>query len=316
LFAQVTDPDSALFSAALNACSKALAYREAQRIWSEMPQEMKDVVAYSTMIDLCKRRKLVDQAESLFNEMKRLGVQPNAITYASMIGAYGMTGQPSRALDIFEEVKATVWEQVDVVSKEMLFLAVMIAFARTGDYARTRELFVMMIQGGISPNHAHVNALLSSCAMFQHADIARQIFNGMAQWGLKPRVEDYSILLSCCKGDLPSCKDIFDEMLRVNIQPNGIAYMNMLEAYVVARDAEGGRAIVAAAGSSLDRQSTKAQRVLDELQSLQHGIPQHAEGGVTYTGETAAALTCSSAGGLHRTNAKTYSCPTTAREAQ
>lgn len=126
----------------------------------------------------------------------------------------------------------------------MMFVAVMSAFARAGDYAKTRELFVMMTEMGVPPEHMHANALLASCSRAGDIETAQAIFDMMPKWGLAPRVEDYAVMIGIARHNLALCKGFFAEMAQAGITPSGLAYESLLEAHVVAGDRAGARALL------------------------------------------------------------------------
>eukprot|EP00928_Gymnodinium_smaydae_P040952 TRINITY_DN27731_c0_g1_i1.p1 TRINITY_DN27731_c0_g1~~TRINITY_DN27731_c0_g1_i1.p1 ORF type:complete len:392 (-),score=68.38 TRINITY_DN27731_c0_g1_i1:107-1213(-) len=268
VFRQVQQPDGILCSAALNACAKALKYTEAQEIWSSMKSEWKSVVGYSTMIDLCRRLRKVGEAEAFFAEMRAAGLEPNVITYNSLIGVYGMVGQHHKAVETFEKIRHNLLPQASEISQQMCYTAVMSAVARVGDYAKAREYFVAMTEAGVKPNHTHFNTLLTSCAKCELADHAHAILQTMPQWGLEPRIEDYTALLMCCRHDLPRCKGIFEEIRKAGLFINGLTYVTMLEAYVLGRDAPGARTLLEEADAFLDKESTKVKNLLFQLGAL------------------------------------------------
>merc|ERR1712194_513462 len=101
-FLTIESPNAFDYTAALNLCARAAWFKRAVDLWDKMPVTSKDVVAYSSMIDVYARCRRADAAESLFQEMEQANeVTPNLITYTSMINACGMAGQPEKALDYF-----------------------------------------------------------------------------------------------------------------------------------------------------------------------------------------------------------------------
>lgn len=268
--------DAILFDSALNACAKGLLYDKAEKVWNDMPQEWRSVVSYTTMIDLCKRLKKIQHAERLFNEMRAAGVEPNAITFNSMISAYSAAGQPQKALGTFEALRSSLLPGASVLTKQMSYLAVMSAVARAGDYAKTRELFVAMAADGTPPNAMHVNALLTSCAKAPDATTAQAIFEMLPSWSLEPRLEEYAILLSCHRYDLPRCQQIISDMRQAGVEPTWICFKQLLQAHVLAKDGEGARTLLSQA-DCLDRDSSSVRKLIAEVDALMVQSPSHQE---------------------------------------
>eukprot|EP00747_Dinoflagellata_sp_TGD_P220815 gnl/TRDRNA2_/TRDRNA2_92733_c0_seq1.p1 gnl/TRDRNA2_/TRDRNA2_92733_c0~~gnl/TRDRNA2_/TRDRNA2_92733_c0_seq1.p1 ORF type:complete len:397 (-),score=61.90 gnl/TRDRNA2_/TRDRNA2_92733_c0_seq1:80-1270(-) len=272
-FKQTTEPDAYLYNQVLGICAREHLHREGWQLWRQMPKEMKNVISYSTMIDLCRRRRQTIEAEEIFAEMQQAGVEPSLITYRSMILVYSMTDQSSRALEVFESIREKV-VAASTVSKQMTYLAVMSAFARSGDYAKTRELFTEMVEANVPPDHTHFNSLIASCARGCLEDTAQAIFDLMPQWGLTPRLEDYAILMSCYRHNLIRLKELLADMRSHGISPTGKVYRDLIEAHVHAGDGAGARELLAEAKvmdpkAPIGRPgSTKVRHIMNQLERL------------------------------------------------
>jgi len=267
LFRTVAQADALLYSTILNVCCKALRSKEAWDIWAQIPQDMKNLVMYNTMLDLCKRVKQVRDAEGLVREMEELGVTKNIITYNTMISVYSMAGDPDRAVEVFEELRTDSLPLASIGNQQRAFLAVMSATARAGDYAKTREFFVGMLEASLQPNNLHLNSLLTSCVAQAHAEIAKQVFASIPAYGFTQRIEDYTALLACCRHSLSDCQRIYDEAIRAGLQPTTQTQEKMLEAYVLAGDGFGARQVLSET-PTLNRQSRKVKWLLDEMEKL------------------------------------------------
>jgi len=271
-FRKVANPDSVLRNAALNACTKALWWDEAQEIWKNL--EEKNVVSYTTLIDLCGKMKKPNEAQQLFDEMGSNDIAPNIITFGALIHAYSMSLMQDRAVAVFESIPKQLLQDASVVSKQSMYLAVMSATARMGDYAKTREFFVEMTQAGISPNHLHFNAMISSCARIGDAQTGKAIFDMLPHYNLKPRCEDYTILISCCRQDLSLCIEVWNLMEKNFIRPTRTTNQEMLKAYVNAGDRKGAQALIEKAGEGLDRNNYRVQGLISRVESLPEPVSE------------------------------------------
>lgn len=271
IFEGTRQHDLVLYCCALDVCAKAMWYERGSRLWEQMPRDLKkNVVAYTSRIDLCGRCKRIDEAELLFDEMTAVGVQPSVVTHVVLINAYSVAANVERALSAFDSIRHTLLPTLTHETQGMVYTSIMSACARVGDYTKTRELFLDMIAAKVPPRQMHYNALMTACAKSEHADIAEQIFHGMREQGLVPRVEDYTILLSCCKRDFSRCKKVIADMHSAGLQPNAITYSAMLEVHVIASDDKGAKAIVreAEARNLLNRDLPKNRRYLEDLALL------------------------------------------------
>lgn len=272
IFRAASDADAVLWDAALNLCAKTLKKDQAWQLWAEMPQASKSIVSYNVMLDLCKRCKDAVQAEHLFAEMDARGLDHNIITHNTLISALGMAGEHEQALARFKAIPQQVLADASVGNRQVAYQVVMIALARAGDYARVRELFQDMVAAGTPANNTHFNALMTACAANgpTHADTAQQVFSGMSSYQVVPDTANWTILLSCHKHNLPRCKEIVGEMKGSSVALSGLTYQELLEAHVIARDAEGAK-MIAENLKQLGQwgQSSKVIRLLQRVERLQ-----------------------------------------------
>ncbi|MED6120360.1 hypothetical protein PIB30_020195 [Stylosanthes scabra] len=64
-----------------------------------------DVVTYNSLVDVyCKGRE-IEKAYKLLDEMRDRDLPPDVITYTSIIGGLGLIGQPDKARDVLKEMK-------------------------------------------------------------------------------------------------------------------------------------------------------------------------------------------------------------------
>jgi pentatricopeptide repeat protein len=64
-----------------------------------------NVQTYSAAIDMFAKMSDTESAVKLFKEMRGNKVQPNFITYNSLMEAFIKAGYPTAALSIFEEIR-------------------------------------------------------------------------------------------------------------------------------------------------------------------------------------------------------------------
>ena len=228
----------------LNICAKAGWVEEAKALWADMNHDWKSVVAYTTMIKMYADTKRVHEAEHLFEEMHRNTVSPNLITYNTMIGAYGTVSMAQKAMSTFDNIPEAVFEEATDSSRESSYAATMWAYAREGDYAATRELFMAMTARGLKPNRNHFNALIISCARHGLAETARAVFEMLPHYNVQPECDTWTGLLTCHRRDPSQCKRIFEEMVSSGVKPSGLTYQELLRSHVLAGDGASARELL------------------------------------------------------------------------
>uniref|UniRef100_A0A7S4QFW7 PROP1-like PPR domain-containing protein n=1 Tax=Alexandrium monilatum TaxID=311494 RepID=A0A7S4QFW7_9DINO len=273
-------PHASLSGAALNLCAKARWWNRAWGVWRGMPEEWRTVVHHTTMIDLCARRKRTGDAEELFSEMVAASVEPNIITHNNLIKAFAMAGMPDRAEKAFRAVPAELLAAGGVRTQRATYQIVMLAWARAGSYAKTRELFMSMCEAAVSPDASHYNALLTACAKSGDGATADGLFSSLLSAGLEPDVTIFTIRLSCHRFNLPRCLEVLEEMRKAALEPTSFTYMELLEAHVLGGDGEGARALLDRPELQAQANSPKLARLAERARGLPAGgAPEKAEGG-------------------------------------
>ncbi|XP_065859813.1 putative pentatricopeptide repeat-containing protein At1g02420 [Euphorbia lathyris] len=80
---------------------------EAESFFDEIKQSgiEPDVVSYNSLIDVyCKSREM-DKAYKLVEEMREKDILPDVITYTTIIGGLGLIGQPDKGRSVLKEMK-------------------------------------------------------------------------------------------------------------------------------------------------------------------------------------------------------------------
>lgn len=84
-----------------------------------------------------------DRAAQMIADMRQSSVEPDEVTYTTLITGYGFRSERGRALDIFEEVKAK-----QVPMSGIIYSAVMSVCARVGDKEKTWQIMAEMEAAG------------------------------------------------------------------------------------------------------------------------------------------------------------------------
>lgn len=268
VFMSIPSPNAFECTAVLNLCARASWPDRAIDLWAKMPVTSKDVVAYSAMIDLYARCRRPNAAESLFLEMESAEeVTPNLITYTSMISALGNAGRPDKAMVYFQRIPPDLLSQASGSAKQRVYNILMSGFARSGNYAKTREIFIDMTSNGVETNITHFNTILTSCAKDANSDLAQGVFDLISKYNLSPSLQTWTILLSCNRYNLARCLDIISHIRNAGLAPSGLTLLELLSAHVLAQDWSGAKQLI----GDLDkfggwRDSTKLRRLTAEVE--------------------------------------------------
>ncbi|XP_051151116.1 pentatricopeptide repeat-containing protein At5g27110 [Andrographis paniculata] len=147
-------PDAITFTSALSACSQLAALergRELHECIVENRLDSNEILAGS-LLDMYAKCGAVEEAESVFNRLSTRDV----VSWTSMIVSYGSHGRAPEALKLFEDML-----RVRVPPDRVTFLAVISACSHAGLVDEGRRCFKLMVNDyGIRPSVAEYSCLI------------------------------------------------------------------------------------------------------------------------------------------------------------
>lgn len=183
-------PDLVAFNALINACAKGqqwdrargvfqvsavclcseTAFAQADALICPPPsQEMEaydvepDVVTYTSMLSAFEKGGKCNEALDMYREMQAAGVQPNVQTFSMLMASYIKGGRWDDAMDLFGDMEAS-----QVVPDAKMFAGA-VAAARwqqqqvaDAPWSRVTELVERMEALGVTPDDAVVDQLISA----------------------------------------------------------------------------------------------------------------------------------------------------------
>ena len=166
--------------------------REAQRIWWEMSKRgvQHDVVSYASIISCYSKSGNLNKVLKLFNKMKDLGVAPDRKVYNSMIHALSKGRLVKEAINL----------------------------------VRTME------GKGIAPNAVTYNSLIKPLCKARKIDEARQVFDEMLQHNVSPSVQTYHAFFRV----LRTGEEVFmllEKMKNMGCEPNSDTYIMLIRKF-------------------------------------------------------------------------------------
>ncbi|CAN0842969.1 Pentatricopeptide repeat-containing protein At5g46580, chloroplastic [Linum grandiflorum] len=109
LFEEMLDsgltPNEKTLTALIKIYGKARWAKDAMELWERMRSQKwpMDFILYNTLLNMCADLALVDDAEKLFEDMKKSeNCRPDSWTYTAMLNIYGSGGNAAKAMELFE----------------------------------------------------------------------------------------------------------------------------------------------------------------------------------------------------------------------
>jgi len=165
------------------------------KLWRQMVEQRclrPDEVTLSCMLDALVNGGSVASAVDLF-ETWRSHVTPNTVMYSTLLKGYASTGEPQKAMALYEEMEAAGLP-MNLVSYSTLIDVQ----ARAGNLDQAVALLKKMEKDGCKPNCITISALVKGYCMKGDLGSAFGIFRDLHARGLAPDIILMNMLLDGC----------------------------------------------------------------------------------------------------------------------
>ncbi|KAG8037206.1 hypothetical protein GUJ93_ZPchr0020g33587 [Zizania palustris] len=207
----------------------------------------------------------MDKAEKVLQQMLDAGVQPDNITYSSLINGYSSLGMWKESVRTFKDMsncgltpcviscnsfmhalckRGRIKEAKDIFDSMVkngpkpnvaCYSVLLHGYATQGCFADVGNMFNLMESNGITPDHHVFNILINAFARRGMMDKAILIFEDMRKKGVNPNVCTYSTLISayCRMGRLSDALEKFNHMVDVGVPPNSPVYSCLIQGHCI-----------------------------------------------------------------------------------
>lgn len=157
-----------------------------------------DVVTYNTMINVYVKSQRLNDAFSLFEEMQKNKISPTIVTYTSLIDGCGKCNDFGHAMILYEDVKAL----------------------------------------GISLNMHFFNAILNAGLLNGNVYIIDTVMSDVERTHLKPNTVTFNTLLAGFSrfDQLPRMRDVVEHMINEGVEFSSVTQTTILQAAQLVRD--------------------------------------------------------------------------------
>lgn len=190
-------------------------------------------VTYGTIVKAYGRAGNIDKVLQAWTEMSREGLEANAVTYGCMLDACVKCGHIDRALHVF-----SVMKEQGLHRNTILYATLIKGFAKSKDPAAARALHREMVAEGVLCNVVVFNSLIDACVRANDLHGAAEVLQQMTAAGVQPDLITFSTLIKgyCSSGDLSKAMRLGDELAARNLECDEIVYNSLLEGCVKAGD--------------------------------------------------------------------------------
>ncbi|KAL2466767.1 putative Pentatricopeptide repeat-containing protein [Abeliophyllum distichum] len=238
-----------------------LVCREFEKMWDLFIEIEKygspDACTYNILINARCVKGDVEGALNMFDEMLKIGVEPNVVTFGTLINGFCAKLELGKAFRLKKKMEgdfkikpnAHIYTalikgvcKIDELGKaiklkeEMLrkkveldpaiYSTLISAFFKVGRKAEVSELLEEMKKVGCKPDTVTYNALICGFCQEKEFDLAFGILNEMEKNGCKPDVISYNIIISglCRDGKTREALDLLEDMPRRKCIPDVVTY--------------------------------------------------------------------------------------------
>ncbi|XVE51209.1 hypothetical protein DITRI_Ditri02bG0021300 [Diplodiscus trichospermus] len=206
---------------------KAGMFEHAQKLFDEMPELKceRTVKSFNALLAARVYSKKLDSIEKLFKQLpEKLGIEPNLVSYNTVIKAFSDLGSLDAALSVVD-----ILEKKELEPDIITFNTMLAGFFSEGRIAEGEKIWELMEKKNIVPNiksyHAKLRGLIHENKMMEAVELLRE----MESKGIKPDTISYNTLIKgyCSNGNLEQVKNWYSE-LKKNCSPDRFTYPTLV----------------------------------------------------------------------------------------
>jgi pentatricopeptide repeat protein len=159
----------------------------------EALKHLVNTVIYSSILKGFTNAKDTDKVMSVYEEMRACSIQPNTITFNTILNAFALGGAMNRVPALLDDMKkASPPIEPDIVT----YSTIVKGFCNSGSLDRAlKVLGDMKASGRYSPDEVMYNSLLGGCAKEHRPDEALRLLEDMRKYNVAPSNYTLSMLV-------------------------------------------------------------------------------------------------------------------------
>mmetsp|Transcript_116686 Transcript_116686/g.232635 ORF Transcript_116686/g.232635 Transcript_116686/m.232635 type:complete len:1034 (-) Transcript_116686:63-3164(-) len=202
------------------------------RVWC-VYKEMKaakltvSLAAYNTLIDACTRSGEMAQVPQLLESMASDGLEPNTVTYSTIIKGYCLENRLDKAMELLHDMKQSSRYRPD----EITYNTLIDGCARYGHYDRGMAVLAEMQEMGVRPSNFTLSVLAKLATRSRRPERAFELCEDLSKrYGIRLNVQVYNNLVHACTAnqDLQRGLKLLEQMQREGVRPDGRTFTLLL----------------------------------------------------------------------------------------
>lgn len=241
-------------------------FGHAQKLFDEMPllNCQRTVKSFNALLSACVNSQEFDKISEIFTHVpENLGIEPNVVSYNTVVKAFCKMGSLDSAFSVIEEMEKNGLEP-DLVT----FNTLLEAFYSSGMFSDAEKVWKMMREKNVVPNSRSYNPKLRALVASDRISEGVGLIEEMRRGGVAPDSFSYNSLIKgfCDGGNMQEAKRWFGEMEKNGCKPDRVTYVflgylacrmgDFDYAFELCKEAINGKLVI---------HKTMAQRVVDGL---------------------------------------------------
>nr|XP_048333531.1 pentatricopeptide repeat-containing protein At5g15010, mitochondrial [Ziziphus jujuba var. spinosa] len=205
-------------------CNVIVSPREANRIWREMSKRgiQHDVVSYASIISCYSKAYNLNMVLKLINRMKKAKISPDRKVYNAVIYALARGRLVKEAINLIKKM-----EEKGIAPNVVTYNSVITPLCKARKVDEARDVFDEMLQRGLCPTVQTYHAFFRN---FRTGEEVFMFLEKMKNMGCLPSVDTYKMLIRkfCRWRQLDNVSKLWREMSGCGVNPDRSSYIVLI----------------------------------------------------------------------------------------
>jgi len=206
-------------------------------IYQEMLEKRMDfsIITYNTLVDACARCGHMDKVPILLKDMQKLGIEPNVITYSTILKGHCQAGDVELGFQVLQKMR----QETKLLPDEIMYNSLLDGCARSVLYDSGIAVVEDMQKAGVRPSNFTLSILVKLASRAAKLDKAFELAQGLSQ-KYKFRLNGHvytNLLQGCtCHQDYKRALSVLEWMLKERVRPEARTYVLLIRGCMAAGD--------------------------------------------------------------------------------
>jgi pentatricopeptide repeat protein len=190
-----------------------------------------NLVTMNTLIDAHARSGKMDKCAEILGSMKEeFGIEPDRITYSTIVKGFCMMGHIDQAVAVMESARRTGFA-ADVI----IYNTILDGCSTRDHFEMCDRLYSQMVEDGVKPTNFTLTVMIKRFGRQGELDKAFDIAESVpAQFGFKPNQQAYTCLISACvmNRSIGRALGVLKKMKEEGPYPDNMPYEKIISGYM------------------------------------------------------------------------------------